>query len=248
MSSPAPENSALSTQHSALKSMRLGLLGGSFNPIHNCHLQIAALVRDRMRLDRVLFIPAGDPPHKPERSLAPAIHRYEMVRLAIEADRTFAVSDIEIQRTGKSYSIETIRALRNQRAQDDELFFIIGLDAFIELPSWKEAAHLLQSCHFVVVSRPGLSFRLLATMPLFPPVSEASLAALDSRSQDRVDMPITPTTVVTLLYLPPCEVSASDIRSRLYRRESLAKVLPPPVESYILTHGLYREDAHHTGV
>ncbi len=228
--------------------MRLGLLGGSFNPIHNCHLQIAELVRDRMQLDRVLFIPAGDPPHKPERSLAPAVHRYEMVRLTIEADRTFAISDIEVRRTGKSYSIDTIRALRDQQGEGAELFFIIGLDAFLDLPSWKEAAQLLRACHFVVVSRPGLSFRLLATMPLLPPIPETSLAALDGQSQDRLDVPIAPAAVVTLLHLPPCEVSASDIRNRLHRRESLANVLPPPVESYIIRHGLYREDANRTGV
>lgn len=228
--------------------MRIGLLGGSFNPIHNCHLQIATLVRDRLGLDRVLFIPAGDPPHKPECSLAPAIHRYEMVRVAIEADRTFVISDIEVRRTGKSYSIETIRALHDEHGKGAELFFIIGLDAFLELPSWKEASHLLQSCHFVVVSRPGLSFRLLTTMPLLPPIPEASLFALDGQSQDRVDVPITPTTVVTLLCLPPCEVSASDIRNRLHRRESLAKVLPASVESYIIRHHLYQEDAHRTGV
>ena len=228
--------------------MRIGLLGGSFNPIHNCHLQIAALVRDRMRLDRILFIPAGDPPHKPERSLAPAVHRYEMVRLAIEADPTLAISDIEVRRTGKSYSIDTIRALRDQHGKDAELFFIIGLDAFLELPSWKEAAHLLRSCHFVVVSRPGLSFRLLAAMPLLPPIPEAPLAVLDNQNLDRLDVPITPASAVTLLRLPPCEVSASDIRNRLHRRESLAKVLPPPVESYIIQHGLYREDANRTGV
>lgn len=228
--------------------MRIGLLGGSFNPIHNCHLQIARLVRDRLGLDRVLFIPAGDPPHKPEHSLASTIHRYEMVRLAIAADPTFDISDIEVRRTGKSYSIDTIRALRDEHGKSAELFFIIGLDAFLELPSWKEASHLLQSCHFVVVSRPGLSFRLLATMPLLSPMPDALLTALDNHSQDRADVPIAPATVVTLLCLPPCEVSASDIRNRLHRRESLAKVLPPSVESYIIRHHLYWEDAHRTGV
>lgn len=227
---------------------RLGLLGGSFNPIHNCHLQIARLVRDRMDLDRILFIPASDPPHKSERSLAPASHRYEMVRLAIASDPTFSISDLEIRRTGKSYSIDTIAALRDQQGKETELFFILGLDAFLELPTWKEASRLLRSCHFVVVPRPGLSFRSLATMPILPPLPAASLSDLDDRRRDRVDVPVSSTSTVSLLLLPPCVASASDIRNRLRRRESLANLLPLPVESYIIQHNLYLEDAHHTGV
>ena len=110
--------------------LKLGLLGGSFNPIHNGHLTIARLVHNRLRLDQMLFIPTGDPPHKRDGSLAPAKDRYEMVRLALTGTPFFQLSDIEIRRTGKSYSIDTIRELQRQFGSSAELYFLIGLDAF----------------------------------------------------------------------------------------------------------------------
>ncbi|MBX3345648.1 MAG: nicotinate (nicotinamide) nucleotide adenylyltransferase, partial [Nitrospira sp.] len=119
--------------------MRLGLLGGSFNPVHRCHLSIAQSARQLLALDRVLFIPTGDPPHKQSGTLAEARHRYRMVELAIRGIPEFALTDIEIRRTGKSYSIDTVRAIQQEYGPDTSLFFIIGLDAFLDLPSWKEA-------------------------------------------------------------------------------------------------------------
>jgi nicotinate-nucleotide adenylyltransferase len=106
--------------------MRIGLLGGTFNPIHNCHLSIAAQIRDRLNLERVLFIPSSDPPHKPSTSLAPAAHRHEMVRLAIASEPSFALSDVELKRANKSYSIDTVRTLRIEFGPSAELFFILG--------------------------------------------------------------------------------------------------------------------------
>ena len=136
--------------------MRLGLLGGTFNPIHRCHLTIAGQARDAMQLDRILSIPAGDPPHKQHQALAPAVHREAMVRLAIEGQSSFAVSDIELRRAGKSYSIDTVRELQQIYGPGALLFFIIGLDVLVDLPSWKEPALLLRSCHFIVLSRPAV--------------------------------------------------------------------------------------------
>lgn len=227
--------------------MRLGLLGGSFNPIHNGHLTIAAQTRDALELDRILFIPTGDPPHKASGSLAPAPHRKAMVQLAIEGEPTFGLSDIELRRAGRSYSIDTICALKNQIGPTAELFFVIGLDAFVDLPSWKEAEKLLRACHFVVVSRPHSTFERLVTMPLFPPVDPDKLGALDRGLAHRLPVPVPGGEDLTLLRLPPCHISASEIRQRIRQGHSVANVLPPSVESYIIQHGLYSEDTDRTG-
>jgi nicotinate-nucleotide adenylyltransferase len=227
--------------------MRLGLLGGSFNPIHNCHLTIAAQTRDALNLDRVLLIPTGDPPHKDLGSLAPARHREAMVRLAIEGEPSFGLSDIELRRQGKSYSIDTIRALQAEMGPASNLFFVIGLDAFLDLPSWKEADTLLRACHFVVVSRPRVSFRQLATMPLFPPADPKALRALDRGATPRLSIPVPGGDMLTLLRLPPCHISASEIRGRIRERRTVEDVLPLPVQSYIIQHRLYSEDADRTG-
>lgn len=219
--------------------MKIGLFGGTFNPIHRCHLATAAQTRDRLSLDRVVFIPSGDPPHKPSESLAPAKHRFEMVRRAIESDPSFAISDVEVRQPTTSYSINTVRTLQEEYGPAAELFFIIGLDAFLELPSWRHAPDLLRSCHFVVVSRPGVEFLSLCEMPLLPAIERVSLAALDAQQQDRLDIPIPNGIGLTLFRLPPCDVSASEIRHRLKNRISLSDLLPAPVESYIIRFGLY---------
>ena len=223
--------------------MRLGLLGGSFNPIHRCHLSIAQSARQLLHLDRVLFIPTGDPPHKQPATLASAHHRYTMVQLAIQDQPAFALTDIEIRRSGKSYSIDTIRALQQEYGPDTNLFFIIGLDAFLDLPSWKEADLLLKSCHFVVISRPSTTFLAVASIPLFHEVPKDILIALDAAQQERAEVPLQQGLALTFLRLPPCEVSASDIRTRLRNGRPLANLLPPLVESYILREELYMEDS-----
>jgi nicotinate-nucleotide adenylyltransferase len=236
MSSPDSENSALRTQHSG--TLRLGLFGGSFNPIHAGHLAIARQTRESLRLDQILFIPTGNPPHKPDGSLAPAPHRLEMVRLAIGSDPTFAVSDVEIRRPGKSYTIETIRLLQQEHGPKTQLFFLIGLDAFLDLQSWRESAAVLNSCSFVVISRPGTSFRSLSSLTLLPNLSHASLEDMDQGRIPQLDVPIG-TQHLICLKLPPCDISASDIRTKIKNGLSVANLLPPLVESYIIHHHLY---------
>lgn len=231
-----------------LVSTRLGLLGGSFNPIHNGHLSIADQVRDRLHLDRVIFIPTGKPPHKQDESLAPAQDRYEMVRLAIADNPSFTLSDIEIQRAGKSYSIDTIRELQRQHGPSTELYFLIGLDAFLDFPSWKEPQALLKACRFVVISRPGRSFQSLAKLSMLPHLDPHALAQLDAGGLSRLDIALPSCPGIVCLPLPPCSTSASDIRQRIRRGTTLANVLPPLVESYILQHRLYQEDRNHTHI
>lgn len=221
--------------------MRLGLLGGSFNPVHRCHLSIARSARRLLQLDQVLFIPTGDPPHKQPGTLASARHRYRMVQLAIQDEPGFALTDMEMRRSGKSYSIDTVRALQAQYGPDTALFFIIGLDAFLDLPSWKGAPQLLTLCHFVVISRPATTFLTVASLPLFPEVSKEELLGLDTGKLERADIPLKNGRTMTFLRLPPCESSASAIRARVADGRPLANLLPPLVESYILREGLYRE-------
>lgn len=228
--------------------MKIGLFGGTFNPIHRCHLVIAAEARDRLRLDRIVFIPSGHPPHKPSAPLAEARHRLEMVRLAIAGEASFEVSDVELRRPTPSYSIDTVRTLLGEYGPNTGLFFIIGLDAFLEFPGWRQASELLRACHFVVVPRPGAAFLSLSAMPLLPELAPAQLQALDARRRDRVDIPVPGGSGLTLLGLPPCDASASDIRNRLRKRGSLSNLLPASVESYIMRYGLYQEESDRTGV
>jgi len=225
--------------------MRLGLLGGSFDPVHNGHLAIAHQTREALGLDQILFIPTSHPPHKPNGSLAPAHDRYEMVRLAIASDPSLAISDVEIRRPGKSYSIDTIRLLQQEYGVQTQLFFLIGLDAFLDFPSWRDPLTLLQLCSFVVLSRPGLSFRSFSTVSLLPPIPSSSLADLDAGRISRIEVPLGKQQL-TCLRLPPCTVSASDIRVRIRQGLPVANLLPPLVESYILRHHLYQEERDRT--
>ncbi|MCP9470734.1 MAG: nicotinate-nucleotide adenylyltransferase [Nitrospira sp.] len=227
---------------------KLGLLGGSFNPIHNGHLAVAREVRDRLGLDRVLFIPAGDPPHKRNGSLASATDRYEMVRLAVAGTPSFDLSDIEIKRTGKSYSIDTVRALERQFGLSTDLYFLIGLDAFLDVHNWKAPLELLQACRFVVVPRPGQLYRHLASVPLLPNLDHDMLAKLDAGILPRLDISSASCRGVICLPIPLCPISASDIRRRVRNGDTLANLLPPPVESYILRHRLYQEDHDRTNI
>jgi nicotinate-nucleotide adenylyltransferase len=228
--------------------LKLGLLGGSFNPIHNGHLTIARLVRDQLRLDQVLFIPTGDPPHKRDGSLAPARDRYEMVRLALASTPSFQLSDIEIRRPGKSYSIDTIRELQRQFGPSTELYFLIGLDAFLDLPNWKEPIALLHACRFVVVPRPGQSFQSLANMPLLPALDAHTLTQLDAGTLSQLDIVMSSRKGIICLPIPPCSISSSEIRQRIRQRTTQANMLPPPVESYILQHRLYQEGCDRTNI
>ena len=216
----------------------VGVLGGTFNPIHNGHLAIARQTREALALDRVVFVPTGDPPHKPNEHLATAEHRYEMVRLAIASDPLLSISDVEVRRPGKSYTIDTIRLLQREYGQGTRLFFLIGLDAFLEFSTWSEPATLLTLCSFVVLSRPGLSFQGLSALPLIPRIPQTSLMELDAGRNVRLDVSLGLQSL-TCLRLPPSNVSASDIRARLAQGAPTANLLPPVVESYILQHHLY---------
>jgi nicotinate-nucleotide adenylyltransferase len=220
--------------------MFIGLLGGSFNPIHNGHLYIANYVYKTLALDQVIFIPTGDPPHKPATSLAPAHHRLEMVKLATESLEHFVVDDREALSPTVSYSVDTITHLKKEFPRETKLGFIIGLDAFLELPSWKQAPHLLELCHFIVCSRPGGTFTQLQSLPLLPQIPLTKLQRLDQQHSTRLDISLNSENSMTLLSAPPCEASASLIREQIALTRPISHWLPPSVESYIIQHQLYQ--------
>jgi nicotinate-nucleotide adenylyltransferase len=228
--------------------MKIGLFGGTFNPIHRCHVTVAQQTRELLSLDRILFIPSADPPHKPPGTLAPAHHRAHMVRLAIAEEPAFLLSEVELKRAGRSYSIDTVKELRTEYGPGTALFFIVGLDAFVEFPTWHRASDLLTLCHFVVISRPGGAFTRLAGLHPLPPIDSTALSALDAGRLDRFVAPLPSGHSLTLLHLPPCDASASDIRQRLRRGLSVATLLPPQIESYIIRFRLYQEDRNLSGI
>jgi nicotinate-nucleotide adenylyltransferase len=220
--------------------MFIGLLGGSFNPIHNGHLHIANHVYQALQLNQIIFIPTGDPPHKPADSLAPAHHRLQMVKLAIESFEPFVVDDREALSPTVSYSVDTITRLKHEFPRGTELGFIIGLDAFLEFPSWKQATHVLDLCHFIVCSRPGFTFTQLHSLDFLSTSPLTKLQSLDHQTSTRLDIPLPSGKMMTLLSLPPCEISASRIRNQVALQRPIGHWLPPTVESYIIQHNVYQ--------
>ena len=216
---------------------RIGLLGGTFNPVHNCHLSIAGQAQRALALDRVIFIPSGTPPHKSGESLAPAHHRLRMVQHAVADRPDFAVSDVEANAPGPSYTIDTIRTLR--KTVKGELWFIIGLDAFLEIAEWKSAETLLNLTNFLVLSRPRVPFSRVASLTLFPSLPSTQLQHLDAGQQHRLDFPIGPQATITFLRIDPCEGSSSAVRERIRTGMDVTGWLPLSVHSYIIRHTLY---------
>lgn len=216
--------------------MKLGLYGGAFNPIHRCHLLVAETAKVRLGLERVLFIPTGDPPHKPQSDVIPAAHRLEMVRLAIAPSPYFQVSDIETARPAKSYTIDTVRTLRTIHPADTRFIFIIGLDAFKKIASWREPERLLELCEFAVVSRPGSLFKSLKNIQILGIEDSAPLDRLDAGQVEAQEVRLKNGRSLWGLPIPPCNVSAQDIRKRLKHRQTVENLLPAGVESYILRH------------
>lgn len=208
---------------------RTALFGGSFNPIHYGHLLLAEDVRERLALARVVFMPAGVPPHKPAVEIAPGADRYAMVRLAIEGHPPFEASDLELRRRGPSYTVDTLEALGLPAS---ELFLVIGSETFLDLLSWHEPQRLPALCRLVVIPRAGSSF---------DPAGAAARKVVREIGADgivRVDNGV-PERGVLVLHATSLPLSASDIRARVAAGRSLAYRVPPAVADYIARHGLY---------
>ncbi len=213
--------------------MRLGVFGGSFNPIHIAHLRVAEEVRESLHLDRVLFVPTSDPPHKQDTVLAPAEDRMAMVRLAVRGNPYFRVSPIEIERPGRSYSIDTLTLLRRRLGERARLFFLVGLDAFLEIDTWKDYLQLFRLASFVVVSRPpGEPPQGFAAIPV---AARAQFCYGDSSTVLMHESG----TEIHFLNVTALEISASDLRARIARGASIRYLVPASVERYVGSRGLY---------
>jgi nicotinate-nucleotide adenylyltransferase len=200
--------------------MDIGVLGGTFDPIHSGHLVIAEEARLRLGLAKVLFVPAEQQWLKTGRNIAPAAHRVEMVRRAIAAEPYFELSTVDVDRPGPSYSVETMAILQQQLGDEARIFFVVGWDSLAELPQWKEPDRLVQLCKLVAVTRPGFSRPDLKAMESFVPGITQSVVWLD---------------------IPPVDINASDIRERVAQGRSICGLVPDEVESYIAEQKLYRK-------
>jgi nicotinate-nucleotide adenylyltransferase len=217
-------------------SQKLGILGGTFNPIHIGHLVAAEEVRDRLQLDRVLFIPAYAPPHKDDENIPSAKERMEMVDLAVSGNTFFEPSDIEMKRGGMSYSIETIEELR-RIYPGSKLCFIIGLDAFLEIQTWHRWKELMALCDFAVMSRRGRNFSDLRLLDFMANAADV-LRGLDKGSLTQANVQHGAATV-HLVTIPLLDISSTDIRTRVKQGSSIKYLLPEPVEHYIIKKKLY---------
>ena len=195
----------------------LGILGGTFDPIHIGHLRMAEHVFQSMDLEKIIFIPAYVPPHKLGQDFAPAQDRYAMTKLAVADNPHFIVSDMELKRSGVSYTIDTIRQLHNLYP-DKELHFIIGADSVAQLHTWHNIEEMLELTRFVAVWRPG-----------YEDAMEELVRHLGQRARERV----------WLLDTPVYAISSTEKRTRLRQGQSLEGLVPAQVEEYIYEHGLY---------
>ncbi|MFZ3065216.1 MAG: nicotinate-nucleotide adenylyltransferase [Nitrospirota bacterium] len=218
--------------------MRIGILGGTFNPIHNGHLKIAEAVLERLNLDRILFIPANLPPHKSEKGIIDVQHRVEMVRLAIANNPRFELSTIEAERKGVSYTIDTLRELEGIYGKDAGLFFITGIDAFLDIKTWKEADTLISDYNFVVIPRTSFNYTDLKKV-LALNLSERELSDLDKGAADFLELPMSGKGRLYLLNIPAVDISSKNIRNRIKSGEKLKYLLPESVELYIIKNKLY---------
>jgi nicotinate-nucleotide adenylyltransferase len=213
----------------------VALFGGTFDPIHAGHITIAQAAQRRFHLDAIYFIPSSRPPHKSQRELKPFVHRYAMVALACADHPAFLPSLAESPAPGVAphifYTIDTVRRFHREHP-DDHLYFMVGADQFLEIPTWKNYESLLDSCDFIIASRPG--FRLDALRLVIPPEKLG-------RSQEPDPQKIAlRKSEVHLLTTVASHVSSTEVRDRLARKQSIHGLVPARVEEYILKQALYR--------
>lgn len=198
--------------------MKIGILGGTFDPIHYGHLVAAEEARRAFSLERILFVPAARPPHKQKYRVSPPEQRVEMVKLAIADNPSFELSTVELDRSGFSYTVDTVALLQRQLGLAAELYFILGEDALADLPTWHQPERLLRLCQLVAVNRPGyhsFSLRLL----------ERQLPGVENR--------------VHPLRIPELAIWSTELRARVSSDLSVRYLVPDRVHDYIYQHGLY---------
>lgn len=204
-----------------MSAARIGILGGTFDPIHLGHLEAASAARKALALDHVLLLPSRVPPHRSLEPRASVYHRFAMTALAAGCSEGVLASDLELRRDGPSYTVLTLEALHHEGASASSLFFIIGADAFAEIDTWYDYPRVLTLANFAVVARPG---------------------AADARADSIADpRPLIPDPSTSVLYVdaPTPDVSSTDIRRRVANGESIEGLVPPGVAQHIRRHRLY---------
>lgn len=198
---------------------KIGILGGTFNPIHNGHIALAKKALKEFGLETVIFVPTGLPPHKSDRGLASKKDRMKMVRLAVKGHKKLGVSHIEIDRKGYSYAVDTFKKLK-KRFGTSKLYYIMGLDSINSILSWKKPLDLFKLCHFLIATRPGSRLRTFRRIMKFPPIS---------LNKDKVE-----------LFELKMGVSSSDIREKVKKARSIDRMVPKSVLEHIKRKGLYK--------
>ncbi|WP_372996545.1 nicotinate-nucleotide adenylyltransferase [Lutispora sp.] len=200
---------------------RFAVMGGTFDPIHYGHLVTAEAVRDKFKLEKVLFMPTNNPPHKMHRPTTDAYHRYLMTVLATITNPYFEVSRLEIERSGITYTVDTIRELRRIHGEDAEIYFITGADAILEILTWHNVEELLGMCQFVAATRPGFYYHDM----------EQKLEEIKSKYDKEIYS----------IEVPSLAISSTDIRYRINNNKTIRYLLPESVEHYIRKNNLYLE-------
>ena len=199
--------------------VRLGVLGGTFDPIHYAHLAIAEEARTQLGLDPVWFVPAGQPPHKPDVTIAPAHHRLAMLELALASNSHFRISRVDLERPGPCYTVDTLALLREEWGPHVELYFIISADSLREMHSWYRPRRIMELALLAVAPRPGNQLHLGEL--------ERDLPGLSRR--------------VRIIEAPLLDISATGLRQRVREGKSIRYYVPEDVEAYIIAHGLYQD-------
>ena len=199
--------------------VNIGVLGGTFDPVHLGHLIIAEEVREQFKLDTLLFVPSGHPWLKDDRIITTAQHRVAMLHLALASNPRFRISMVDVEREGPSYTVDTLADIRRQFGESASLFFILGWDSLNDLHLWKDPARIIQQCRLVAVGRPGSAKPRLSAM-------ETSLPGISKN--------------VLLLPKPLIGISSTEIRQRVAKGLSIKYLVPEAVETYIRENGLYR--------
>ncbi len=198
---------------------RIGVFGGTFDPIHHGHLAMAEECRAVLDLDLVLFMPAGQPPHKRGRKIAPVADRVAMVELAIASNPFFRLSRVDVDRVGPSYTVGSLEALRLEWGPKARFWFLMGADSLADVLTWREPARLIELCRVVAVNRPDA-----------PPPDPSRLERALPGASARIDV----------VEMPAMAISSTDLRARVAAGRPIKYQVPEAVERYILEHGLYR--------
>ena len=219
---------------------RVGLLGGTFDPVHNGHLGLAAETMQRFDLQKVLFIPVSQSPHKTHYQPTASKHRVAMLELALEQQTALSIELLEVERECVSYTIETLSRLK-EKYPDWELFLILGADAFMVMDTWKSYADIFKLCHVLVGTRPDIKLELSAKLRQTLGLEKTPL----EKNNDPLLITLNPEIGKTLrLYqIPPQDISSSEIRHRIQAGKEIKNLLPPAVDHYIMHHRLYRVES-----